>query len=64
MADAKKCDRCGGYYEERETDAFEELTKALKSMVYPESKSYRISKIFDFCPACEKSFEKWWKEGE
>lgn len=68
MADAKKCDRCGGYYEEREPNALDGLADALNSIIEsigntPEKiNPDRISHSFDLCSACEKSFKKWWKE--
>ena len=60
MANAKKCDRCGRYYEEREANALEELGKILSEISIPR----KPQPIFrnDLCTVCEKSLNRWWKE--
>ena len=70
MADAKKCDRCGGYYEEREPNTLDGFADVLNSMIEyicnapGKTNPDRIAHSFDLCPECNKSFKKWWKEGE
>lgn len=67
MADAKKCDRCGKYYQEVEPNAFESLANAISRMVIPQKvlkPIYTIEKMLDLCPSCSKSLKKWLMEVE
>ena len=62
MADAKRCDRCGAYYEERERNAVEEFAAALREFSKDTAK-YNLCKAMtshvDLCVECEKSLEEW-----
>ena len=70
--DAKKCDRCGKFYEERNPNAFETLAESLKrALAILNERLFarinvmeKIEQELDLCPACLKSLNKWMKEGE
>lgn len=67
MANAKKCDRCGAYYQEVEATVIEILTKQVTEMF--ESKTVLqniavIEKFLDFCPSCSESLKRWVKGKE
>lgn len=56
MADAKKCDRCGRFYEEPKTESFDIFSdsfadKALKN----------AQKHLDLCPKCKDDFMNFMK---
>lgn len=62
---AKKCDRCGGFYtvEYVQANIFQELGHSLAMLSDKYAKKERIinsitAKV-DFCPECSESFEKW-----
>lgn len=66
MADAKKCDRCGGYYTPfvPSGNPLEMLAVSLS-----EVSGFRVEAVApncDLCPDCKKSFERWFdmKEGD
>ena len=66
MADAKKCDRCGNFYQEVEPNAFEELGKAISDMVAYIARPANVKKqivviegFLDLCPSCSKSLKRW-----
>lgn len=64
MANAKKCDRCGNYYQESEPNAFESLSNYFSGMVSQSEVLHRIAvieKCLDLCPACSKSLKRWMK---
>lgn len=67
MADAKKCDRCGNYYQEREMNAIESLAKIVGETYYPNAYGAvrAIERVVDLCPGCSKSLRQWlsMKEG-
>ena len=54
MAYAKKCDRCGKYYDYK-PPKFEELNK---KEIYK-----KINESFDFCDDCLEDFKVFMKEG-
>lgn len=68
MANAKKCDRCGAFYEISELDnALNNLGKALQGFCNGTStKNFvdRFDSHFDVCDICLKSFGQWWKDGK
>ena len=67
MADAKKCDRCGRYYQEVEPTALDSLAQAMSPLLVPGhvyAKRSIIEKFLDLCPSCSKSLEKWLKGKE
>lgn len=51
---AKKCDRCGKYYDYK-TPRFEELNQ--------EERYKKIRESFDFCDDCLEEFKVFMKEG-
>lgn len=62
MAEAKKCDRCGEFYQERERNALDNLADALRSFTTTRTALSNISvieKFLDLCPGCSKSLRKW-----
>lgn len=62
MANAKKCDRCGKYYQEFEPNAFDSLANVIRSRVTPDGvrkQIYAIEKLLDLCPSCLRSLRKW-----
>lgn len=64
MANAKKCDRCGNYYQECEPNAIESLCNAFVGMVAQKEVLHKIAVIeqcLDLCPACSKSLKRWMK---
>lgn len=66
MADAKRCDRCGGYYNlyERKIPGkdFDCLGKASGFRLIDQRN--RQSQGKDICPSCMEEFIKWWEEGK
>ena len=63
MANAKKCDRCGAYYQEVEATAIEALAKSMTSIF--EAKIPKIIEMaVDLCPSCCTSLKRWWNEKE
>lgn len=56
MADAKKCDRCGGYYDVAIKDDEIIRIRTLNRMG-------NSIKGYDVCPKCVKSFTNWIEEG-
>lgn len=58
---AKKCDRCGAFYEEREPNALETLADSLKGMLQATKPTPMPRLNNDLCRECRKSFDKWWK---
>lgn len=62
---AKKCDRCGVFYEEVEPDVFDRMAQALTKLAKSVSQikaEDRLNEVADFCPYCQKSFAKWFKK--
>ena len=59
MANAKKCDRCGEYYQEREMNAIESLVNSFSPITATTSKTDVIEELIDLCPKCSKSLRKW-----
>ena len=49
--DAKKCDLCGGYYDEPEEDPKYVLAKRISGK--------RVGDEFDLCPNCQKLLDAW-----
>lgn len=60
MANAKKCERCGRLYEEKELGSLVELAKSLMEFNSKFTPTVRC----DLCDECKRSFDEWWKEGE
>lgn len=67
MADAKKCDRCGAYYQEVEPTALETLANSMTAIFEPKSVLQMIAvieKCLDLCPSCSQSLKGWVKGKE
>lgn len=69
MAIVKKCDRCGKVYDTPEKtavlSAFEKMAKAVYGFTdVTYSIREKITECVDFCPECEDSLEKWFKNPE
>ena len=65
MANAKKCDRCGAYYQEVEANAVQTLAKSMTSILEPKTPNIAIiEKMVDLCPSCSTSLKQWWKGKE
>ena len=57
MALAKKCDRCGKFYDEN--------INIMIAFNWDDQDRYYANKPLDLCPSCKDSFEKWLnKKGE
>ena len=66
MADAKKCDRCNGYYDDYDGVAFSEEPTANR---YDRMNLVRADdcgryKRYDLCPDCMKALISFIKQGE
>ncbi len=56
MSMAKKCDRCGAFYEHKKE-------KALYSILARDTaKAYNKTSSVDLCPGCIEKFDKWLRE--
>jgi len=67
MANAKKCDRCGSYYQEVEPTAIETLANSMTAIFEPKSVLQNIAvieKFMDLCPSCSESLKQWVKGKE
>lgn len=51
MADAKKCDRCGKYYDKND-----------RKMLLYNYQGKRYDKAFDLCPGCVTELERWFNK--
>jgi uncharacterized protein with PIN domain len=68
---AKKCTRCGKFYEIRSENLFETLARNLKKVAAITNDRLwerlmlmeKLEKETDLCPACLKSLNEWMKEG-
>lgn len=67
MADAKKCDRCGKYYDDYHGVVFSEAAPSNKydrmNLVRADDYEGRY-KRFDLCPDCMKALISFIKQGE
>ena len=68
MANAKKCDRCGAYYQEVEATAIEILANSMTRIFESQTVLHNIAvieKFIDLCPSCSASLKRWVKcEGD
>ena len=58
MSEAKKCDRCGNYYDGYGKNKQADSIGKFNSQVITRSD---CDKRYDVCPACMKEFERWLK---
>ena len=64
MAIAKKCDRCGLYYDPYNYEKNAEKINGIKLMnIHSDSDNRCFSHgPYDLCPACSNEFMKWFKK--
>ena len=58
--DAKKCDRCGSYYDLKDS---KNGKYALSVEIHFENGFNHFSKTYDLCPDCEKAFDDFMIDG-
>ena len=64
MANAKKCDRCGAYYQEANPNLINTIAFAVEHIAMKPEELKCISvieKLLDLCPPCTKSLKRWVK---
>ena len=61
MAEAKKCDRCGTFYDEYNVEDCDENPNGFATVSIDSKGDYFIYDIKDLCPNCMASFKKWIK---
>ena len=66
---AKKCDRCGEFFQNTTTTVAEELSAAAKQL-FESNENYRIRMLIssvavnvDLCKNCSDSLKSWFKDG-
>lgn len=59
MASAKKCDRCGEYYEPYNAKNDKEKINGFITANIDDERKYYSQDIFDLCPICCEHFKKW-----
>ena len=59
MALAKKCDRCGKFYDEYNFEKDNKNINGITTLNLDAKGDYYIHKTLDLCPSCNDSFEKW-----
>lgn len=67
MSNAKKCDRCGMFYQEVEPSACDVLANSFSEMFSPKNLrniQSAVEAMIDFCPQCSKEFTMWLKRKE
>lgn len=58
MALAKKCDRCGKLYEAYSVEGDDRMNGITEANIEITGR-WMIREVFDLCPECKRSFEKW-----
>ena len=58
----KKCDRCGAIYEPQKYETDEHNISSCLRISKQYSYSSAKEEMYDLCPACTKSLEKWLKK--
>lgn len=61
MANAKKCDRCGAYYQEVEPNLIDTLVSKIGFLAKPREYTTHtlIESCVDLCPKCSRSLKNW-----
>lgn len=61
---AKKCDRCGSFYDIRYPSAIEELAIAFNATSHAQEVCRKMEENVDLCPSCSNKLFEWLKGGE
>lgn len=63
MANAKKCDRCGRYYDSNVLSAMQSAAAALEKLKrsLQQEAVKQIEENVDLCPQCVNSLKRWYK---
>ena len=61
---AKKCDRCGAFYEPYNVERNKKETNGIIRVNIDEVGQYYSHEPIDLCISCKDSFEKWLKEAK
>ena len=65
MSLAKKCDRCGKFYDEYNFARDDKNINGIMTLNLDDQDDYYAHDPLDLCPSCKDSFEKWLnKKGE
>lgn len=59
MGLAKKCDRCGKFYDEYNSAEDDKNINGIMTLNIDKQGRYYNHKPLDLCPFCKCSFEKW-----
>lgn len=59
MSIAKKCNRCGNFYEMYNVNKSETNTNGIMLLNIDEAMKYFSHTVMDLCPDCMASFRKW-----
>lgn len=59
MALAKKCDRCGKFYETYNATKDSENISGIMTLNLDDQRKYYSHEPIDLCPKCKVSFDKW-----
>lgn len=59
MAFAKKCDRCGKFYDEYNTKKDNKKFNGVMTLNIDFQRDYYSNDPVDLCPKCMESFEQW-----
>lgn len=60
---AKKCDRCGSYYDTAFENPVEALARSLASVLYGNELLEKIESCVDLCPKCAEELVNWLNGG-
>ena len=63
MALAKKCDRCGNFYEPYNMTNDSKNINGIMTLNLDNLKKYYSHEPLDLCPECKDAFEEWMKNG-
>lgn len=64
MGYAKKCDRCGKFYEPYNVENDSENINGITTLNIDHKGCYFSHNVIDLCPDCKNSFEAWYKAGK
>ena len=61
MALAKKCDRCGKFYEAYNTKNDRENISGIMTLNLDDNGKFYSHEPLDLCPECKDAFEEWFR---